>query len=142
MIALFLGYFQMMITSRTRLNTKNKFNALIESNPELFASLNVRAKPGRPRLEEDHTSLLETIVDIAMHGSASHEIRQSDVYRSIKTLDELTEHLKMDGFTISRSGLYLRLLPKCISSLKGQRHVSTVQVKLIRAHNDLNMLNI
>ena len=70
MIALFLSYFQMMIALRTRLNAKNKFNTLIESNPELFASLNVRAKHGRPRLEEDHTSLLETIVDIAMHGSS------------------------------------------------------------------------
>jgi hypothetical protein len=123
-------------SQKARVEKKRKLNALIEDNPELRASLNVRAKPGRPRLEEDQPSLLETIVDIAMHGSASHERRQSDVYRSIKTLDQLTEQLKMDGFTISRSGLYLRLLPKRSSSLEGQRHVSTVPVKLIRAQND------
>jgi hypothetical protein len=121
---------------KARDEKKRKLNALFEDNPELRTSLNVRAKPGRPRIEEDQPSLLETIVDIAMHGSASHERRQSDVYRSIKTLDQLTEQLKMDGFTISRSGLYLRLLPKRSSSLEGQRHVSTVPVKLIRAQND------
>jgi len=71
-----------------------------------------------------------------MYGSASHGRRQSDVYRSIKTLDQLTEQLKKDGFTISRSGLYLRLLPKRSSSSEGQRHVTTVPVKLIRAQND------
>jgi len=38
-------------------------------------TLNVRAKPGRPRIEEDQLLLLETIVDIAMYGSASHERR-------------------------------------------------------------------
>ena len=101
---------------------RKKFNALFEDNLELRTSLNVRAKPGRPRIEEDQPALLETIVDIAMHGSASRERRQSDVYRSIKTLDQLSEQLKMDGFTISRSGLYLHLLTKRSSSLEGQRH--------------------
>ena len=49
-------------------------------------------------------SLLETIVDIAMHGSESHQRRQSDVYRSIKTLAQLTERLKMDGFITVKVG--------------------------------------
>ena len=89
-----------------------------EDNPGLITSLNVQAKRGRPRIEEDQPSLLETIVDIAMHGSASHERRQSDVYRSIKTLDQLTEQLKMDGFTISRTGLYLRLCKSAVHLLK------------------------
>jgi len=48
----------------------------------------------------------------------------------------LKEQLKSDGFVISRSGLYLRLQPRCSSSLKGKRHVKTVPVKLIRAQND------
>lgn len=80
--------------------------------------------------------LLKTIVDIAMYGSASHEKRQSDVYRSIKTLSELTEQLRRDGFKISRSAVYLRLLPRCSSSLEGKRHIVTVPVRLIRAQND------
>jgi len=44
-----------------------------------------------------------------MHGSASHDKRQNDMYRSVKTLDQLKEQLKSDGLVISRSGLYLRL---------------------------------
>lgn len=39
------------------------------------------------------------------------------------------------GFNISRSGLYIRLLPRNCSTAEGKRHVKTVPVKLIRAHN-------
>eukprot|EP00731_Ephydatia_muelleri_P001579 Em0001g1579a len=52
------------------------------------------------------------------YGSAAHEKRQSDVYRSIKTLDELTKQLNDDGFNIHRGGVYLRLIPKRSSSLE------------------------
>ena len=39
--------------------------------------------------------------------------RQSDVYRSIKTLDdELTKQLNNDGFNIHRGEAYLCLIPK------------------------------
>ena len=75
-----------------------------------------------------------------MYESVSHQRRQSDVYRSIKTLAQLTERLKMDGFIISRSGLYLRLLPKRSSSLES--HVSTAPVKLIKAKNDKHVQHI
>jgi hypothetical protein len=71
-----------------------------------------------------------------MHRSASHERTESDVYRNIKTLDELTEQLKLEGFEISRKGVCLRLLPRRSSSFEGQRHVSTISVKFIRTQND------
>jgi len=58
------------------------------------------------------------------------------MYRIIKTLYQLCEQLKMNGFKISRSGFYLRLLPNRSSLLEGQRHMSTVNVKLIMALND------
>ena len=64
-----------------------------------------------------------------MYGSASHEARQSDIYRSVKTLDQLTAQLNEDGFQISD----LRLLPKRSSSLEGKCHILTVPLKLIRA---------
>ena len=121
---------------KARDNRKAKLQAAIEKNPDLQKTLNVRHGVGRPRLEDDQPLLLKTIVDIAMHGSASHERRQSDVYRSVRTLSDLTDELKKDGFTLSRSGLYLRLLPKRSSSCEGQRHVSTVPVKLLKARND------
>ena len=80
--------------------------------------------------------LLKAILDIALHGSAAHEKRQSDVYRSIKTLDELMKQLNDDGFNIQRGGVYLHLIAKRSSSLEGKRHATTVPVKLIRAQND------
>lgn len=41
------------------------------------------------------------------------------------------------GFTLSRSALYLRLLPRNPATREGQRHVVTVPVKMMRAENDL-----
>ncbi|GBM72664.1 hypothetical protein AVEN_213166-1 [Araneus ventricosus] len=77
-------------------------------------------KCGRLKLVADQPELLKAIVDIAIRGSAAHENRQRDVYRSIKKLDELTAHLKLDEFSVSGSGVYLRLLPKRSSTLEGK----------------------
>ena len=63
------------------------------SNPALRKALKCRKKVGRPSLNEDNPELLKTIADIALHGSAADERRRSDVIRSIKTLDELTEEI-------------------------------------------------
>ena len=109
------------------------------------STLRIRNEAGRPRLEDDQPLLLKAIVDIALYGSAAHEKRQSDVYdvyRSIKTLDELTKQLNHDGFNIHRGGVYLRLIPKRSSSLEGKRHVQTVPVKLIRAQNDCHAKHV
>ena len=69
-------------------------------NPELKPTLKIRNEAGRPRLEDDQPLFLQAILEIAFNGSAAHEKRQSDVYRSIKTLDELTKQLNDDGFNI------------------------------------------
>lgn len=98
--------------------------------------MKIREKPGRPSLSRDQPLLLKSIVNIAIFGSAAHEKRQSDIYRTVKTLDDLTNQLKADGFSLSRSAVYLRLLPRCSSTNQGKKHVSTVPVKLIRAQND------
>jgi len=84
----------------------------LKENPEVCKILKTRISSGRPPLEEEQPLLLKTIIDIAMHGSASHDKRQQNVmHRSVKTFDQLKEQLKSDGFVISRSGLYLRLQP-------------------------------
>jgi hypothetical protein len=38
---------------------------------------------------------------------------------------------------VSRSGLYLRMLPRCQTSIEGKKHVKALPVKLIRPQNDL-----
>ena len=112
-------------------------NAVVASCPEYQNVLNHRS-PGRPRIEQEQSLLLKAIVDIALHGSASDSKRRSEIYRSVKTLDELTEALNADGFHISRSAVYLRLLPRRSSSLEGKRHVKTVPVKLAKPYNDMH----
>ena len=48
----------------------------------------------------------------------------------------MTAQLNKDGFSIKRSGVYLRLIPRRSNSLQGQRHVQTLPVRLISAQND------
>ena len=50
--------------------------------------------------------------------------------------------MKNCGFRISRSGLYLRLLPRRSDTQEGKRHVNTVPVKLTRAHTDAHKSHI
>lgn len=100
--------------------------------------MQIKKKVGRPRVEEDQSELLKTIIEIAIHGSAAHDRRREELYRSVKTLTELTDALKDSGFTISRSATYLRLLPRRSNSMEGKRHVNTVPVRLMRAQNDLH----
>ena len=50
----------------------------------------------------------------------------------------LQKTLTNQSFKISRSALYLRLLPKNCSSLEGQRHVCTVPVKLNKAEYNIH----
>jgi hypothetical protein len=109
-------------------------------DPNLKSKLKIKdtGSAGRPRLEETQPLLLSEIVRIARHGSAAHEKRQDEIYRSILTLDDLTEQLTKDGFHVKRSSVYLRLQPKRSSSHQGKRHINTVPVRLIRAQNDFH----
>ena len=57
--------------------------------------------------------------------------------RQVKTLDDLHKALHNMGYMVSRSGLYLRLLPRCQTSIEGKKHVKALPVKLVRPQNDL-----
>jgi hypothetical protein len=69
-------------------------------------------------------------------GAGANAKRQSKELRCIRMLSELTNELDKKGFTISRTGTYLRLLPHRSSSTEGKRNVTTVPEKLLRAQND------
>lgn len=73
-----------------RVRCKENIKDLIAAHPDAHNFLKIRSRPGRPRLEEDQPELLKAICDIAIHRSAAHEKRQTEIYRFIKTLDELT----------------------------------------------------
>lgn len=51
-------------------------------------------------------------------------------------MDDLHDELLNVGFKISRSGVYLRLLPRDAKTQEGKRHVKTVPVKLSAPESD------
>lgn len=104
-----------------------------EKIPTASQILKVRKEPGRPRIEDDQPDLLKVIVSIVTLGSGAHLRRRDETIRSCRTLDELTAQLEHFGYKISRSGTYLRLLPRFSDSQEGHRHVKTVPVKLVKA---------
>ena len=90
--------------------------------------------PGRPP-KNDESSLMAAIIDIVMPNSAAENRRRSDLIRATRSLEDLTNALKIQGFDLERSTVYLRLIPRNIRSIEGKRHYKTAQVKLIRPSN-------
>jgi len=121
-----------------RLTRKRKFEELCNKDPNLQKELKMQPAHGRPSLEKSRPDLLSAIVDIATHGCAADERRRTENLRSVKTLDELTDALVHCGYNISRSGVYLRLLPRRSDTQEGKCHVNTVPVKLTRAQTDFH----
>ena len=67
-----------------------------------------------------------------MFGASAEERRSCEIMRTCRTLSDLHIRLLELGFNISRSGIYIRLLPRRYNTLEGKRHVTTVPVKLSR----------
>ena len=111
---------------------------LKENYPEIAVALKVRrGSVGRPRIETDQPGLLSDILKIATIGAACGEKRREDIYRTVKTLDDLHHQISNLGYNVSRSGLYLRLEPRNRNTHQGKKHVQTVPVKLVRPQNNL-----
>lgn len=115
---------------------KSKLQEYYSQNPETATSLKPRPTPGRPRLEEQQSDLLQTIVNLAMFGASAEERRRCEVVRTCHTLSDLHTKLVELGFNISRSGAYIRLLPRKSNTSEAKRHVVTVPVKLSRPEAD------
>ena len=70
-------------------------------------------------------------------NSAADNRRRCELLRTCTTLDDLCRELEALGFKISRSAVYLRLIPKRGNTREGLRHVQTVPIKLLRPENSL-----
>lgn len=125
-----------LLIKKNRESHKTKLQEFYSQNPEAAKSLKLRSAPGRPRLEEQQSVLLKTIVDIAMFGASAEERRRCEVVRTCHTLSDLHAKLLELGFNISRSGTYIRLLPRKSNTSEAKRHVVTVPVKLSRPEAD------
>ena len=128
---------------KARLDKKKKVEELIEKRPEIaeeLSCLTTTTKVGRPTFAQND-NLLHTVQEIAILGCGSEDRRRSEIIRSVRTLDDLVDELKKQGFTLSRTAVYLRLLPSRVNTTQGKRHVTTVPVKLCRASNDKRSKN-
>jgi len=114
--------------------SRNRKKAKLEKAQELLPDLNLsKDKPGSWPLESTQPALLRTIVDIVMSQSAADDKRRCSVLYTCQTLDDLHQALQDRGFSLSRTALYHRLIPKRWISTEGKRHVTTVPVKLMKA---------
>ena len=121
---------------KARDTRKKKLESLDEESRVLLTGKK-DCTPGRPP-KEDNNAIIDAICRIAISGSAAHEKRRSDIIRTVKTLDQLTSALKLEGFTLQRSSVYLRLLPRIAQTIEGKRHVNTAPVKLLRSQNSIH----
>ena len=122
---------------KQRKNEKETLDDLKVTHPEIASSLKLRDGVGRPQIECDQSDLLEDILKIATIGAACGDKRREDIFRTVKTLDDLHKASCALGYRITRSALYLRLLPRQASTNQGKKHVNTVNVKLVRPQNNL-----
>ena len=117
---------------KARIKKKENFEKLQNEHPELAAILKSRETVGRPRIESDQPDLLKDVLEIATIGAACSDKRREDLFRTVKTLDDLQKAISDLGYSLSRTALYYRLLPRSSTSVAGRRHVKTVPVRLIR----------
>ena len=91
-------------TMKFRRLEKEKKAKIQRDFPEIAASvkLKVHDQPGRPTLDIDQPEMMNDILNIATIGAACSDKRREDLFRSIKTLDDLHRELLKMGYRISR----------------------------------------
>ena len=124
-------------SKKRRDKAKKVMEQAIRDFPGLEKSMKVRSSAGRPPLEEMYPSLHTDILSIATIGAACSEKRREDLFRSVKTTDQLQSALDEMGYKLSRTAVYYQLLPKDSRSPDGKKHVRTVPVRLVRPENNL-----
>ena len=92
-----------MLLIKKKIERKKKAIATVISKfPDAESILKVRDGPGQPKIEEDQPDLLQTIINVAIHGSGADDCRRTEMIRTVKTLDDLHVELLKQGFFLSR----------------------------------------
>ena len=104
----------MKSSRKARKKVAQKWSNLEKEHPELMVKMKAKPRPGpgRPRIEDNQPELFNEILKIATIGAACGDRRREDIFRTVKTLDDLHAAVTDLGFEISRSGLYLKLRPR------------------------------
>ena len=116
-------------SKKLREKKKRQMAQAIVDFPSLSNTLKVRDSVGKPPIEDVYPNLHADILNIATIGAAASDRRRQNLYRTVKTLDQLHSALSDLGYRLSRQTVYLRLLPKSASSSHGKTHVRTVPVR-------------
>ena len=120
---------------KAREKKAKKINALLaecDKSPEEIT----RNKAGRPRLEETGLQgLAEAIYKIVVPDGAADERRRTETVNTLRTVDNLRVALAVQGYHLSKTALYYRLLPANISHVDGKRPFSSVNVRLCKPQN-------
>lgn len=121
-----------------RAKQREVLQKLSRNNPEMTKDVQLRAKCGRPSLDFDQPGIIQTIIEIVSSTAAAHEKRQMEILNTCKTIDALKTELEYLGYSLSRSALYLRLLPRRVNTNEAKKHVNPAPVKVLRARDDLH----
>ena len=122
------------VVAKAQQKYRDKQRAALRNAAASNPSVPFRESVGRPLCSEDE--IIQVIIDLAMPGSSADERRRTEVIRSCRSLDDLHAALQRKGYEISRSGTYLRLLPRRSDTREGKRHEKCAPVKLISARTD------
>ncbi|CAF4170287.1 unnamed protein product, partial [Adineta steineri] len=81
---------------KRRSDSKEAIHQVVDKHPDINDTLKrfKRADPFRPRLEVDQPALLQTIIDITSPSAGTDDRRQTELLRSLTTLDKLSEQLQ------------------------------------------------
>ena len=120
------------VQQKAKIKKKETLEKITKYFPEIATQLKTKQTTGRLRIESDQPMLLKDVLDIPTIGAACSEKRRDDLFRTVKTLDDLKEAIDQLGYKLNRISLYYRLLPKNASIIEGKRHVKTVPVRLVR----------
>ena len=118
-------------SKKNRDSKKANLEEAVKLFPGLSEKLQFKEAPTKVMLEEKYPNLHHVILDIATRGAGTSERRREDLFRSVRTLNDLHRAISDLGFKLSRSSLYNRLQPKSEKTSEGKRHVSSVPVRYV-----------
>ena len=83
---------------------QEKKEKILKDFPQIASSVKLRSQDqvGRPSLDIDQPDMMTDILRIATIGAACSDKRREDLFRSIKTLDDLHNELTRLGYKMSR----------------------------------------
>lgn len=119
-----------------RLEQMRRATGRVRSKKRLLGSAFVpRGNVGRPPIEFNQPGIRDAILSIFTQEAAADPKRRSETLSSTRTLPIAMQKLKSDGWKVTYSSLYRRILPAHGRSYEAARHINPLQIKAFRPEN-------